>query len=87
MDTTWTFWGLAWGSSEFSNLTVCFGESAYTAANTMRWILLTALKANMGNALPDAARVHREYYKDIRSGELLEKKQCTLLLTPWGGLY
>ena len=62
-------------------------KAACMATDTMGWILLTALKANMGNALPDAARVHREYYKDVRSGELLEKKQCTLLLTPWGGLY
>ena len=41
----------------------------------------------MGNALPDAVQVHREYCKDITSGELLEKKQCVLPLTPWGGLH
>lgn len=35
---------------------------------------MTALKANMGNALPDVAQVHREYYKDVTSGELSEKK-------------
>ena len=62
-------------------------KSAHSAANTMRWILLTALKANMGNALPDAVQVHREYCKDIISGELLEKKQCALPLTPSGGLH
>ena len=28
----------------------------------------------MGNALPDVAQVHREYYKDVTSGELSEKK-------------
>ena len=49
-------------------------KSAHTAANTVRWILLTALKAYMGNALPDVAQVHREYYKDVTSGELSEKK-------------
>ena len=30
-------------------------QPIHTAANTVRWVLLTALKMNMENALPDAS--------------------------------
>ena len=35
--------GLAWGGSEFSNLTVCFGESAYAAGTVQVSCRLAAM--------------------------------------------
>ena len=54
-------------------------KAAGTAAGTMGWVFLIALKVNMGNALHDAAHVHELWRQEEELGHcihMLEQEMC-----------